>query len=180
VRHYVPRDRISIVRDFVDTVTYRPTTPLQPTPRVLFVSNYKKWKAHYRLQRACRRLGLAFKAVGSPYGRSRSMPTELNAADLVVSWGRGVLEAMACGRAVMSYDKELGDGYLTPTVYVESRERNFCGYECRHCFTVDELMVELQKYRQEDGAVNRTLAEAHHDHRAGTDLVLDACARARA
>lgn len=181
MRQYVPGDRIDIVRDFIDTSLYKPLTPLRiDKPRVLFVSNYKKWKAYYRLAVACQRLGWSFKAVGSPYGRSRNMVEEMNNADLIVSWGRGILEGMACGRPVVSYDKELGDGYLTRDVYMESRERNFSGYECRHWFDADGIMRELRKYNPADGPINRHLIENNHDHRDGTSRVLAAIDRAMA
>jgi glycosyltransferase involved in cell wall biosynthesis len=177
----VPASRIDLVRDFIDGLVYRPMVALAPRlPHVLFVSNYKKFKTHWRLKRACQRLGYPFSAVGAPYGRSRDMPMAINEADLVVSWGRGILEGMACGRAVMSYDCEVGDGYLDHARYLESREHNFGGPLCRHRFTVDELMAELSRYSPEDAWPNRELIRAHHHVTDGTIAILAAVSKAMA
>jgi glycosyltransferase involved in cell wall biosynthesis len=181
VRQYIPADRIDIVRDFIDTTWYRPVHPLTPkggAPRVLFISNYKKWKQYYRLSEACRRLKYPLKCVGAPYGRSRNIVNDINQADLVVSWGRGILEGMACGRPVISYDREYGDGYLDFDRYMDSRERNFSGYECRHVFTVDGLMQELARYDPLDGERNRELIHLHHHLDTGVDEMLAAADKA--
>lgn len=180
IRQYVPGEQIDIVRDFVDTDTFRPLRSLRAAtekPRVLFISNYKKWKAYYRLSSACRDLGLEFKAIGSPYRRSRDIVQDINDADIVVSWARGILEAMACGRTVVSFDgggiaQPLGDGYITEDNYYESRERNFSGYECQHALTVDGLKDELRRYDPRDGERNRHLIDSYHSAPRGAELVL--------
>ncbi|HLG91240.1 MAG TPA: hypothetical protein VI336_03740 [Candidatus Saccharimonadales bacterium] len=172
IRQYVDPERIDIVRDFVDTERFKPLEPLQAKPRVLFISNYKKWKTYYTIEAACKNLGLEFRAVGSPYGRSRDIVKDINQADLVISMGRGIIEAMACGRAAISYSELLGDGYLTPRVYMESRARNFGGYECRYAFNVEALAAEINKYSPNSGRVNRDLALKYHDSVKGTDEIL--------
>ena len=171
-RQYVDPQKIDMVRDFVDTEQFKPVEPLQAKPRVLFMSNYKKWKTYYTIESACKNLGLEFRAVGSPYGRSRDVPKDINQADLVISMGRGIIEAMSCGRAAISYSELLGDGYLTPQVYLESRTRNFGGYECRYVFNVEDLMAEIGKYTKESGKINRDLALQYHDSVKGTDEIL--------
>jgi hypothetical protein len=173
LREWVSAGKIAIVRDFIDTDLYKPIEPLQETPRVLFVNNYKKWKTFSRLEAACNHLGFEFRAVGSPYGRSRDMVADMNSADIIVGQGRCILEGMACGRAVISYSQTLGDGYLTPTVYKESRERNFGGYECRYYFGGDTLEKELGKYKVEDGEVNRKLILENHEVRKCVDQIMN-------
>ncbi len=171
-RQYVDPGKIDIVRDFVDTEAFKPIEPLQEKPRVLFISNYKKWKTYDRIEAACKNLGLEFRAVGSPYGRSEDVAKDINQSDLIIAWGRGIIEAMSCGRAVISFNELLGDGYLTPDVYMESRVRNFGGYECRYSFDSEDLMAEIGKYNKEDGKINRELALEHHDSVKGTDSIL--------
>ena len=172
-RQYVDPDKIAIVRDFVDTEEFKSFEPLQAKPRVLFISNYKKWKTYDTIETACKNLQLEFKAVGSPYGRSRNVAHDINQADIVISWGRGIIEAMSCGRAAVSFNQLLGDGYLTPDVYMESRTRNFGGYECRHAFDVEGLMGEINKYNKNSGKINRDLALQYHDSAKGADEILE-------
>lgn len=166
------RERITtpilLVRDAVDCAIFHEQTPARETstPRVLFVSNYKRWRNYQRLEQACATVGASLEAVGSPYGRITN-PVELaarmNAADLVVTWGRGVLEAAACGRPVISYDQELGDGYLTVSRFLDSRERNFSGYECRLSMGATELVDALSQYRPAEGQALRTLVTEEHN-----------------
>lgn len=171
--HGVDLNKIIIVRDFIDTDRFRPTRPpSDEAKRVLFISNFKKWKTHAIIHKACERLGLEFKACGSPYGRCREVEKEINRADLVIGVGRSLLEGMACGRPVISFNQRRGDGYLAPDVYMESRTRNFAQQKCRHAFDVDSLINEIQKYDPADGIVNRHLVMMHHNHVSGVDKLL--------
>lgn len=174
IAHDIPAERITIVRDFIDTTRFTPREPLRShTPRVLFISNYKKWRNYRMLSHACADLQLPLKCVGAPYGHSRDLVADINNADLVVSWGRGILEAMSCGRPVLSYDKIHGDGYLTKRVYYDSREHNFAwDYACKYTFDVDLLKQHLQKYNPADGSINRALIEREHDVRTGVHTLL--------
>lgn len=174
ISQYVDPDKIEIIRDFVDTEEFKPVAPLaKDKPKVLFISNYKKWRAWQDLTKACSILGLEFKAVGSPYGRSRNVAETINNADLVVTWGRGILEAMACGRPAISYNKRMGAGYITPEVYMENRIYNLGGIRSRYTFNLEELMGEIKKYNPEDGAVNRALIMEYHDSKKCVDQILD-------
>jgi hypothetical protein len=181
--HRIAARDISLIRNPVDTFHYYPLrTPLRRTPQVLFVSNYKKWLNYGRLSKACAILGWSFHAVGSPYRRSRDMVHDMNEADLIVSWGRGILEAMSCGRAVYSLDKSppAGDGYLDESTYYYSRTHNFSHFvsgDCRYeNFTVDMIVEQLQRYHPVDGIRNRELIETYHDVRDVVDALLRATA----
>lgn len=177
----VPAERIVLIRNLIDTDHYYPLrVPLRETPQVLFVSNYKKWLNYGRLSKACAALGWSLHAVGSPYHQSRDMVRDMNNADLIVSWGRGILEAMSCGRAVCSLDKSppAGDGYLDEVGYYHSRTHNFshfvsgdCRYENMH---VERIIEELRRYAPMDGVRNRHLIETYHDVRDGVDALLHA------
>lgn len=178
ISQYVDLDRIKIIRDFIDTEEFKPVTPLaKDKPKVLFISNYKKWRAWQDLTKACSILGLEFTAVGSPYGRSRNVAKTINNADLVVTWGRGILEAMACGRPAISYNKRMGAGYITPEVYMENRIYNLGGIRSRYTFNLEELMGEIKKYNPEDGMVNRELIMEYHDSKKCVGQILDVVKR---
>lgn len=170
---YVPRDKIHVIRDFIDTELFKPVNELRDIPHVLHISNYKKWKTYKIIEAACKNLKLDFRAIGSPYGKSTDMQVDINQFDIVVGKGRCLLEAMSCGRAALSFNEELGDGYITKEMYMESRTRNFGGFQCRHAFTVQSMMRELAKYKKEDGATNRDLILKHHKLETEVDKILE-------
>jgi len=174
VAHGVNREKIDIVRDFVDTDRFKPMNPPNETARsVLFISNFKKSSTYPIVFDACNKIGAKLKCVGAPYGRSREVECEINRSDLVVSVARGILEGMSCGRPVISFNQMRGDGYLTQEVYMESRTRNFAGEKCKYTFDVDGLANEIMKYDISDGIVNRRLILEHHDYVKGVDRLLN-------
>lgn len=177
--HGISSSRIALIRNVIDTYHYYPLhTPLRDIPHVLFISNYKKWKNYARLTKACAILGWTFRAVGSPYGQSRNIVQDINTSDLIVSWGRGILESMSCGRAVCSIDKTppSGDGYVDECGYYASRTHNFSHFvpgDCRYeDMSVEQIVDELRRYRPTDGPRNRALIETYHDVRDGVDALL--------
>jgi len=177
VLHGIGPERITIVRDFIDTDLFRPVKPVNDEPQiVLFISNYKKWRTHAVINRACKKLRINYKAIGSPYGPSHHVEWDINKADLVVSVARGILEAMACGRPVISFDIMRGDGYVTPELYFESRTRNFGGRgfdrKCLYSFNADTFVAEIKKYSADDGIINRDIILEHHNHVKGVDSIM--------
>jgi hypothetical protein len=88
----------------------------------------------------------------------------INKADIVIGVGRSLYDAMACGRAVISYDTRYkdrnfeGDGYLDKTNIYESLEFNCCGGANRLFFTQEGFIGELQKYNADDGNYMREFA----------------------
>lgn len=182
--HHIPLSRITLIRNMIDTFYYYPLrSPLRAVPQVLFISNYKKWLNYGRLSKACAHLGWSLHAIGSPYRLSRDIVTDINNADLIVSWGRGILEAMSCGRAVCSLDKSppAGDGYLTESDYYFSRTHNFSHFQSGDCrydnCHVDQIVEELRRYNPTDGPRNRQLIETYHDVRDAVDALLRVAAQ---
>lgn len=170
----VPADKITIVRDLIDTERFKPLTPINPRlQNVLFISNYKKWKNYKTVEAACKKLNLTLKCCGSPYGRSFKTENEIGKADLVISWARGILEAMSCGRAALSFDRNEGDGYITKDSYFEARMDNFSGRHFKYVYNGDTLAEEMLKYDPNHGKVNRSIILKYHNVVSGVDQILE-------
>lgn len=170
----VPARKISIIRDFIDLERFKPTKPInRELKKVLFISNYKKWKNYKAVSGACQKLSLELTCHGSPYGRNFKIEEAINEADLVVSWARGVLEAMSCGRAALSFDRYEGDGYIDLKNYFEARKDNFSGRHFKYEYSADTLADEMLKYDPDCSEQNRELVMKYHDVRAGVDQILE-------
>lgn len=170
----VPAGKIDIVRDFIETDRFISTKPIRPKiKQVLFISNYKKWKNFKTVEAACRILGVNLICLGSPYGRHYKIEEAINKADLVISWGRGILEAMSCGRAALSFDRFEGDGYITSDTYLQTRKNNFSGRIFKQDFSGETLAKEMQKYDPKAAMVNRDLVVKYHDSAKGVQSILD-------
>jgi glycosyltransferase involved in cell wall biosynthesis len=170
----VPADKISIIRDFIDTEKFRPTRSInRGLKKVLFISNYKKWRNYKAVAGACERLGLELTCQGSPYGRNYQIEDAINQADLVVSWARGIMEAMACGRAALSWDRHEGDGYIDEGTYYGARQDNFSGRHFKYAYDADSLAKEMLKYDPDCGEGNRQLVMKYHNAPGGVDQILE-------
>lgn len=120
-------------------------------------------KANKKLAKVSRILEVNFTIRSKFNNPIWNIEDEINKADLVVSLGRGVYEAMACGRAVLIYDsrnysKDYTDGIITPYNVAKVMENNCSGRSFRLSPSVDELIDEIKKYRSEYGHNLRTFA----------------------
>lgn len=143
-RHYgIPH----IIKNPIDTERFKPTSEVGSQPnRILGITNSKIKGLNYL-----------------PVRRDvDDMPERINKADIVVSMGRGALEAMSCARPVIVWDNrpywgERGDGYLddfsklTGNVAGEYKQKEI------------DWAEELAKYKPEHGQLNREYILKHHD-----------------
>lgn len=79
-----------------------------------------------------------------------NLEEEINKHDLVIGYGRGVVESIACGRNVIVYDSrrytpKQGDGLLTKDNFNQSLACNFTGRATNKKFTVKSLCDEVSK-----------------------------------
>lgn len=86
----------------------------------------------------------------------------INHSDIVVGLGRSALEAAACGRPVIVFDKReyfesYGDGYL-PGILGLSLQNNCSGRYSKEIFSKNNLNRELRKYNPSDGLTLREFA----------------------
>ena len=117
---------IDIVRSFIDIDKFHCTNPVNIHPRRLLVlSNHYIHSVRSVIYTACRDLNIDVVHVGMPNNPVHDVAEWINRADIVVTLGRGVLEAAACERNIILYDHFGGDGLVTPDNFVFLRQRSF-------------------------------------------------------
>ena len=130
--------------------------------RVLVLSNYVKGRREEMIERACSDAGLevAFAGVN---GRPTPQPElAIAEADVVIGLGRGILEAMAAGRAAYVFGPVGGDGWVTPEAYPALEADGFSGRANGRIIDGPALTRDLGLWREDMGESNRDLAHAHH------------------
>lgn len=106
----------TVIHNGVDCERFNPTTPLNPQLKTV-LSLCHSDEANALLQEACDIHGCNLITLNKYVNGLFEVETMINQSDLVVSLGRGVYEAMACGRNVVIFDKRpyqesLADGFL--------------------------------------------------------------------
>lgn len=163
----VPAKHVAIFRNIVDGARFTPSGPVSKTPRRALVLSYKIDEARLSLIReSCARLGI--NVVKAPERPGASLSQEqvvrlINEVDIVFSLGRGVIEAMMCGRVPFVLDYLGGDGLVTPDNVMSLAECNFSGRRHRRDYSPDELTEELRTYNAEAGFELRTIALSEFD-----------------
>ena len=77
-------------------------------------------------------------------------------ADLVIGYGRCIIEAMAMGKCAIVYGLNGGDGYVDSVNYEKMMQTNFSGWSIRSMkqpenISIEEIITELKKYNSTDG-----------------------------
>ena len=119
----------------------------------------KNEKANEMIRQACQVAGIDF--ISRVKNKVWDIEKDINNADLVISLGRGVYEAMACGRPVVifdnrSYSGNYADGIITKENISGIMENNCSGRHFRMRFTARDLVEEFKKY---DPAINGFLRD---------------------
>lgn len=157
----------NLIRNGIDLERFRPNKPLRAVPKVLSICQGDDTL----LRDACARMGLTFQSVPkSSSSRVWHIEDLINDADIVVGIGRSLYDAMACGRACISWDNRMwnpftGCGYVTADNWYTCAKTNFIGKGFPRIDTADALIAELSRYNPEDGAAMRRMAEKELDVR---------------
>jgi len=158
------------LRQPIDVDWFAPNGVCRPRPeRLLAFGNYLRGPRRDLLRGACDDLGIEFDQIGSTAGVEEDPRKAILDADIVVGYGRSILEAMACGRAAYVFDHKGGDGWVTPEAYPALEADGFGGRATPAAVTRYRLGAELAHYRAEMGLANRDLAvggHAAHSHAA--------------
>lgn len=157
----ISEQHLEIFRNIVDSNKFSPRTVLPARPsRALILSNKLDEATEKTIKSACGRLGIATNFAGMRFGviHQDYLPFAINQADIVFTLGRGVIEAMMCGRVPIVLDYLGGDGMVTPDNLEHLMKRNFSSRTYNRKFDVDELVKEIELYQPSFGNVLREKA----------------------
>ncbi|MEX2412564.1 MAG: hypothetical protein WD399_02785, partial [Thermoleophilaceae bacterium] len=151
------------LRQPIDISRFRPRGRPAPTARRLLALGNNLERARLEtVADVAARAGIELVRVGVK-GEATVRPEDAIAgADLVIGYGRCVLEAMACGRPAYVYDHLGGDGWVTAETYPQLERDGFGGRALPGAVDPDRLLADLRRYDPAMGIVNRDLAVAHH------------------
>src|SRR3954471_20807682 len=152
------------LRQPVDMDRFAPRRPLRLRPRrALLLGNNLHGPRYELIAEECRRAGLEVVQTGRHGEASATPETAIDAADVVVGYGRSVLEAMASGRAAYVLDHLGGDGWVTPGSFPALEADGFGGRATDVVVDRERLRADLREYDPEMGIVNRNLVVHAHD-----------------
>jgi hypothetical protein len=163
MRSYATEVEVVRLRQPIDTERFAPRSALpQAARRVLLLSNTPNADRLGMLEAACAKAGLELSRIGGESGATTDPRPALSRADIVIGYGRSILEAMACGRAAYVYDWHGGDGWVTAESYPEIEADGIGGRSAGRTIDAARLGEDLRTYEPEMGPVNHDLVIAHH------------------
>ena len=154
-----------IINPPVDMERYKPLRPISEELKVVgLFTNYGR--AEPVVREACNVYGCEFRLIGG-YNNTYNTVPEINGCDLIVSVGRGAIEAMACGRALVIYDDRgyypaYSDGYFLPEIGPEVSAFNYTGRCFKTQINSTELAEMFRHYIAHDGQSNREYCIMNH------------------
>lgn len=166
--------RVVRLRQPIDIKRFRPRAPIAPRARrVLLFSNYLGEPRLRILQEVCDELGLELVRRGLAGETTVSPQEAIAGADIVVGYGRSLLEGMAMGRAAYVWDYAGGDGWVTPDNYEALEADGFSGAATDDVVDADRLRADFAAYRQELGPFNFDLVRKHHSAARHAEALVD-------
>jgi hypothetical protein len=158
------RAATEVVRNFVNAEYWRPTAPASSRLKhVLVLSNGYPPEMRKIVEAACAAVRASVEHVGLPENPRQDVRPHISQADLVITLGRGALEAMAMERNVIVLGPCGGDGFVDEQSFFELRRRNFSGRTARIEFTPDTLADEMLRYDPRLGRPLRNLVLAENE-----------------
>ncbi len=148
----------------IDTERFVSCGGLPEVPRkALLLSNNTPVSDHLEtLEAACREVGIELSRIGGLEGQTTDPREALAVADVVVGYGRSILEAMACGKAAYVYDWHGGDGWVTPESYPAIESDGFAARNGRSVLPPHALAEDLRRYSPAMGPANHDLVVGNH------------------
>lgn len=162
------------LRQPIDLERFRPRAPSRPRARrVLLLGNHAGSDRRRMLEDACRDLGLELVQVGVERMPRLAPEDAIADADVVVGYGRSVLEAMAMGRAAYVWERAGGDGWVTPETYPALEADGFSGAATDVVIDGERLREDLAGYRPELGMLGVDLVRVHHSAAKHTEALVE-------
>jgi hypothetical protein len=163
MRSFASEREVVRLRQPIDTERFTPRAALPERPRrALLLSNAPHGDRLGLIEAACAAADIELVRVGGR-GRQTSDPLDsLHGAEIVIGYGRSILEAMACGRAAYVYDWNGGDGWVTAESYPLIEADGFAGRSGETIVDGERMAADLRAYSPAMGPVNHDIVIAHH------------------
>jgi hypothetical protein len=163
MRSFATAAEVVRMRQPIDIERFSPRAPLPEIPRrALLFSNNPNADRLAMIEGACADVGVELLRLGGPSGHATDTVPALAGAEIVIGYGRSVLEGMACGRAAYVYDWKGGDGWVTAESYAAIESDGFAGGATGEVADRATLARHLREYSAAMGPVNHDLVIKHH------------------
>ena len=151
------------LRQPIDFLRFRPRRgPGGSPPTAVLLGNTLQGRRRRLLLGALDDAGIAWRQPGAAgAGITLAPDQELADADIVIGYGRSVLEGMSAGCAPYVYDLGL-DGWVTPESYPAIEADGFAGTATDGVATRERLAADLAAYDPALGVAARELLITHH------------------
>lgn len=161
--------RANIIANGVDCNRFYCSSSLSRVPSVLCLC--KDRRAIELVAFACQHMGLSYRIVHYDLNPRWDIENAINESDIVISLGRGAIEAMACGRNVIVLDSRdyisqglpSGDGLLSEQNILQSGRFNYSGRFSRRGFDVATLCSEIEMYDPRRASFYRNYVLQNHN-----------------
>ncbi|HVV90287.1 MAG TPA: hypothetical protein VHB53_07320 [Solirubrobacterales bacterium] len=169
-----PRPKLIRLHQPIDLMRYKARGPTNPRARrVLALGNYLEESRRDMLDGVCRELDLELVQLGASSTTKINPEVAIAEVDIVVGYGRVVLEAMAMGRAAYVWDYKGGDGWVTPESYPALESSGFNGAATGAIIDADRLRSDLSEYRPELGQLGADLVALNHSAAIHTEHLVE-------
>ncbi|MGO4686151.1 hypothetical protein [Hyphomicrobium sp. 2TAF46] len=162
------------IRQPIDILRYSPRGFAKPVPTdVLYVGNYSLAEGQRltQLQEAWGDFGLKWHYLGRPTP-TLDVAKAIAQVDIVVGYGRSILEAMSCGRPAYVHEHSGSDGWVTAANYTKLEANGFAGSALRAHPDMATLRADFANYSPDYGRIGQDLVRMHHDAKmVAADLV---------
>lgn len=163
VRSFASETEVVRLRQPIDLERFAVRGALRARPRrALLLSNNPNGDRLAMLEEACAEAGLELTQLGGLSGPIADIRPMLAEAEVVIGYGRSILEAMASGRAAYVYDWRSGDGWVSAQSYPAIESDGFAGGANDDIRDYSRLVDDLRGYSATMGPVNRDLVVTHH------------------
>ena len=144
--------------------------PAAQPGRVLLLGNYHRGGSSRAeiLEAAWLHARLEWLHVGHPEPQLE-FQSAMWGVDIVVGYGRSIVEAMASGKPAYVFDHAGGDGWITPESYPRIEAAGFSGLSDAQPADAVRLRADLDAYDPDLGRLGHDLARVHHDVRQHAD-----------
>jgi len=143
----------------------------------LIISNHYDENKEKIIRSTLENLKIKYRFIGQGHQviRPDYLPKEINEADIVISLGRGVINAMLCERIPIVFDYFGADGMVTSDNFETLMKKNFSGRVYQYQYTTKDLINEINKYKASDGERLRKLAIKYYGAHSNIDKLVDLC-----